>query len=74
MWVGCRQSAVSKWCDSLMTQGCVVVRIAGSHHVMKRDDIHTTVSVHGKRDLKTGTLRSILRDVDMSVDEFLKRR
>ena len=30
----------------------------------------TTVPVHGNSALKIGTLRAILRDIDMSPDEF----
>ena len=32
--------------------------------------MRTTVPVHGNRNLKIGTLRSILRDVDISPAEF----
>jgi predicted RNA binding protein YcfA (HicA-like mRNA interferase family) len=31
---------------------------------------HTTVPVHGNRNLKIGTLRSILRDIEISAAEF----
>lgn len=54
-------------------QGLRVVRVAGSHHFMDGAGKRTTVPVHGNRTLKTGTLRSILRDVDLSVEEFERR-
>ena len=52
------------------TQGFVVVRVRGSHHVMQRGSVTTSVPVHGDRNLKIGTLRKILRDVEMNPDEF----
>ncbi len=54
----------------LEKQGFVVVRIRGSHHVMQRGDEHTSVPVHANQPLKIGTLRSILRDIDLSPAEF----
>ena len=51
-------------------QGFTVVRIRGSHHVLQRGDVQTSVPVHGNRNLKIGTLRKILRDIDMTPDEF----
>jgi predicted RNA binding protein YcfA (HicA-like mRNA interferase family) len=37
---------------------------------MTRDTTRTSIPVHGNRALKIGTLRGILRDIDMSPDEF----
>jgi predicted RNA binding protein YcfA (HicA-like mRNA interferase family) len=54
----------------LERQGFQVVRIRSSHHIMQRGTQHTNVSVHGNQTLKIGTLRSILRDIDMSPGEF----
>jgi predicted RNA binding protein YcfA (HicA-like mRNA interferase family) len=54
----------------LELQGFTVVRVRGSHHVMARDTQRTSIPVHGNRALKIGTLRGILRDIDMSPDEF----
>ncbi|MGQ0686744.1 type II toxin-antitoxin system HicA family toxin [Bradyrhizobium sp.] len=50
--------------QALMSTGFVVNRIVGSHHVLvyPGDPARTvTVPVHGGRDLKPGTLRSIIR-------------
>lgn len=47
-----------------------VVRIKGSHFVIQKNDLRTTVPVHGNKPLKIGTLRGILRDVEISPDEF----
>jgi predicted RNA binding protein YcfA (HicA-like mRNA interferase family) len=37
---------------------------------MVRDTQHTSIPVHGNSALKIGTLRGILRDIDVSPDEF----
>ena len=54
----------------LERQGLVVIRIAGSHHVMEGGGRRTVVPVHGNNTMKIGTLRSILRDVEISAEEF----
>jgi predicted RNA binding protein YcfA (HicA-like mRNA interferase family) len=54
----------------LERQGFSLVRVRGSHHFFDRDGVHTTVPVHGNRPLKIGTLRSILRDIELGPDEF----
>ena len=56
--------------DFLRRQGFGIVRVRGSHHVVNQGDIYTTVPVHGNRPLKIGTLRKILRDIEMEPDEF----
>lgn len=58
---------------ALTKAGFVVARIVGSHHVMvfPGDPTRTvTVPVHSGRDLKPGTLRSIIRQTGLSVEEF----
>ncbi|MGD9722184.1 MAG: type II toxin-antitoxin system HicA family toxin [Pirellulales bacterium] len=45
----------------------------GSHHVVTRDDVDTVVPVHANRPLAIGTLRKILRDIDLSPDDFVER-
>lgn len=52
--------------------GFSVVRIHGSHHVMTRGSSRTVVPVHGRETLKIGTLRCILRDIEMSAQEFTR--
>ncbi len=54
----------------LQLQGFSVLRIRGSHHVMAQGDVRTIVPVHGGQTLKIGTLRGILRDIDLSPDRF----
>ena len=60
---------------ALNRAGFVVERIVGSHHVLVHPDDprHTvTVPVHGNRDLKPGTLRAIIRQSGLTVEEFSK--
>ena len=56
--------------DFLRRQGFSVVRVRGSHYVVNRGTVYTTVPVHAGRTLKIGTMRKILRDIDMEPDEF----
>jgi predicted RNA binding protein YcfA (HicA-like mRNA interferase family) len=55
----------------LEKQGLRVTRTVGSHHFMD-DGVarRTSVPVHGNRNLKIGTLRSILRDINLSPTDF----
>ena len=57
----------------LEREGFEIVRVRGSHHFMQRDELRTSVPVHSGRNLKVGTLRSILRDIDMTPTEFEKK-
>jgi predicted RNA binding protein YcfA (HicA-like mRNA interferase family) len=54
----------------LRGQGFTVVRVRGSHHFLERGEQHTSIPVHGNVVLKIGTLRAILRDIDMGPEEF----
>ena len=56
----------------LTKQGFSVVRIRGSHHALEKDEWRTIVPLHGNELLKIGTLRGILKDVNISPDEFIK--
>jgi predicted RNA binding protein YcfA (HicA-like mRNA interferase family) len=57
----------------LRQEGFQLLRIRGSHHFLAKDPLRTSVPVHGNRELKIGTLRAILRDVQMSPSEFAAR-
>ena len=53
--------------------GFVAVRTRGSHVFLKHSDGRvTTVPVHASETIGPGLLRSILRDVELSVEEFLR--
>jgi predicted RNA binding protein YcfA (HicA-like mRNA interferase family) len=56
---------------ALEIAGFKVARVAGSHHIMRHPDGRgTTVPVHPGRDVAKGTLRGILSDVGMTVEEL----
>ena len=50
--------------------GWTVARRKGSHIILTHDGQATTLSVPDHRDLRPGTLRSLIRSADLSVDEF----
>ncbi len=55
--------------------GFVVVRVSGSHHrlVHSADKSKaTTVPVHGADALKKGTLRNIINQCGLTVEEFVR--
>jgi predicted RNA binding protein YcfA (HicA-like mRNA interferase family) len=54
--------------------GFAVVRIRGSHHVMKKSGHpnNVVVPVHGGRTIPPGTLRSLIADAGLSVEEFIR--
>lgn len=56
----------------LESLGFTMVRIRGSHHVLARGNTHTTIPVHGNQTLRIGTLRGILRDIELSPAEFTR--
>lgn len=55
--------------------GFVLDRQRGSHAVYYRasDGRRIVVPMHGTKDLKPGTLRGIIADLGLSVDEFVAR-
>lgn len=49
-----------------------VVRTKGSHYFLRHPDGRvTTVPMHSGETIGPGLLRSILRDIDMTLDQFL---
>ncbi len=57
----------------LKHEGFEVARIRGSHHFLQRGVLRTSVPVHSGKSLKIGTVRSILRDIQMTPTEFAER-
>ena len=51
--------------------GFYVSRQRGSHIILRRDDPPARTVVPERRELRKGTLRSIIRDVGLTVDEFV---
>jgi predicted RNA binding protein YcfA (HicA-like mRNA interferase family) len=55
----------------LLRQGFSVVRQSGSHAVVRYGDGRwTTVPMHRGRDLAKGTLRQIMQDTGVTVDDL----
>ncbi|HUA55557.1 MAG TPA: type II toxin-antitoxin system HicA family toxin [Candidatus Sulfotelmatobacter sp.] len=58
---------------ALERAGFVEKRVSGSHCLLAHRDDPTravVVPLHGTRDLKPGTLRSIIRQAGLTLDEF----
>ena len=55
--------------------GFVFDRQRGSHAVYYRaaDKRRVVIPMHGPKDLKLGTLRGIINDMGLSIDEFIQR-
>ena len=49
--------------------GFYVHHTTGSHYILKKDNLRVTVPYHNK-DLKPGTLRSIIEQAGLTVEEF----
>lgn len=56
---------------ALEKAGFSVIRQKGSHIIMRRADPFAQVVVPDHRELHTGTLRDIIRDAGLTVDEFI---
>ena len=54
----------------LERRGFTCTRIHGSHHYMVGGTMHCAVPVHGNENLRIGTLRHILRTIEMTPEEF----
>jgi predicted RNA binding protein YcfA (HicA-like mRNA interferase family) len=56
---------------ALEQAGFKVARVAGSHHVMRHPDGRgTTVPVHAGKDVAKGTLRNILADTRLTIEDL----
>ena len=54
--------------------GFEVVRVKGSHHFLKHfDGRATVVPVHGKENIGVGLFHKILKDCEITTQEFLKK-
>jgi predicted RNA binding protein YcfA (HicA-like mRNA interferase family) len=57
--------------QALQRVGFVVVRQRGSDIFMARDEPFASVTVPNHKEIKPGTLRSVIRQAGLTVDEFL---
>jgi predicted RNA binding protein YcfA (HicA-like mRNA interferase family) len=55
----------------LERSGFYVHHVSGSHYILKKDNLRVTIPYHN-RDLKPGTLKSIIEQAGMTVEEFLE--
>jgi predicted RNA binding protein YcfA (HicA-like mRNA interferase family) len=55
--------------------GFILDRQRGSHAVYLRESDHrrVVIPIHGAKDLKPGTLRGIITDMGLTVDELVAR-
>ncbi len=51
--------------------GFIEHRQRGSHKIFKKDNLRVTVPIHHK-DLKKGTIFSIIEQAGLTIDEFMK--
>ena len=57
--------------QALEKAGFKLARVSGSHHIMRHlDGRGTTVPVHKGRDVAKGTVRGILSDIGMTIEEL----
>jgi predicted RNA binding protein YcfA (HicA-like mRNA interferase family) len=65
---------ISGWqaISALQKVGFAVIRQSRSHVVLKKSDPFYQLVVPDHKELDTGTLRAIIRQAGLSVDEFLK--
>ncbi len=58
--------------SALNRAGFGVIRIRGSHYLLRHEDGRSTVvPVHGKDTLGPGLVRQIMRDCEISLEEVL---
>ena len=57
---------------ALEREGWKIARQRGSHIIMVKDGSMATLSVPDHREVAKGTLRSLIRASDLSVEEFIK--
>ena len=51
--------------------GFLIIRQRGSHIVLRRDDPHAQLVVPNHKELDRGTLRAIIRQANLGVQEFI---
>ncbi len=65
-----RDLPAKKIITALERAGFTVDRVTGSHYILIKDRLRTVVPFH--KSVKIGTLKSILNQIEMSVEEFTK--
>jgi predicted RNA binding protein YcfA (HicA-like mRNA interferase family) len=57
---------------ALKQLGFVVTRQRGSHIILVREEPKTSVTIPDHKELDRGTLRTIIRQASLTVDEFIE--
>ena len=57
---------------ALLKIGFEIDRQKGSHVILYRDNAYAKVIVPENRELPSGTLRAIIKSIDLTVDEFIE--
>ena len=57
---------------SFSKAGWEVARQRGSHIIMKKEGVDVLLTVPRKKEVKRGTLRSLIADSGLTVEEFIK--
>jgi len=58
--------------SALERVGFVFRRQSGSHMILRRDNPHARVVVPDHKQLRSGTLRRIIADAGLTVDQFVE--
>lgn len=62
----------SQCIKTLEKVGFTIVRQRGSHIVLARENPKNTVIIPNHKELDRGTLRAIIRQANLTVDEFIQ--
>jgi predicted RNA binding protein YcfA (HicA-like mRNA interferase family) len=59
-------------CKILERNGWELKRVTGSHHIYAKEGVDAILSipVHSNRDLPKGTLRSIMKDAELTEEDL----
>lgn len=59
--------------NALLAAGWEEKRVNGSHHILFKEGTGPpfSINVNGNKDLKPGTMKSIIRSAGLTLDEFI---
>ena len=54
--------------------GWIIARVRGSHIILEKEGLVATLSVpvHKGKNVKRGTLRDLIKDAELNIEEFLR--
>lgn len=61
------------FCKVLEKHGWILIRVNGSHHVYRKkgNNFAISVPVHSNQDLKIGTLKSIMKQANLTEEDLI---